>query len=64
MPDNHSSLRLVKMKWSNGDDKWHMLDAATDKLIQEFYDCCNINTTFVGIDKSRIDIWEVLIRRF
>ncbi len=55
---------FIKIKWSEGDDKWHMLtDEGEGKFIYDFFDCDNFNKFFDHPDKKKEELYVVEIKR-
>jgi len=55
---------VVMLKWSEGDDKWHVLTPDTGKFIYDLYDCENMNRIFDRPDKSKKEMYTLDIHRF
>ena len=52
------------MKWSEGDDKWHMINPVNDKFIYDFFNCDNFFRVFDQPDKTKIELYILDIHRF
>lgn len=58
-------MRLVlQLKWSEGDDKWHLINPATGKFIYDFFDCENFNRVFDFPKKDKAELFLVDIKRY
>jgi len=54
----------VILKWSDGDDKWHMVNAVNNKFIYDFFDCANFIKIFDEPDKTKKELFVIDIHRF
>jgi len=54
----------IKLKWSEGDDKWHMVNPVNDKFIYDFFNCDNFFRIFDEPDKSKEELFIIDIHRY
>jgi len=50
---------LYKVKWAEGDDKWHILCPLDDAFVMDFPDCANFRRQFNDPSKEKDDIYIV-----
>ena len=55
---------VLKLKWSEGDDKWHLLNPGTGNFIYDLFDCENFNRIFDNPDKSKVQMYVVDVYRY
>lgn len=55
----------VVLRWSEGDDKWHMYIRARGKefFIYDFFHCENFDKYFKGLDRSKDNHYTIGIKR-
>jgi len=57
--------RLYKLKWSEGDNKWHLLNPFdNDAFVMDLPDCGNWRTQADQPDKDKVDLFVVDVHRF
>jgi hypothetical protein len=53
-------LEITKhSRTENHKSMWHMQDGLTGSFIQEFFDCDNIHTVFLNLNKSKENLYTV-----
>ena len=50
---------LYKLKWAEGDDKWHLICPLGDAFVMDFPDCENFRRQFDNPDKTRDRLYIV-----
>jgi len=57
--------RLYKFKWSEGDNKWHLLNPFDDDaFVMDLPDCGNFRTQADNPEKDKEELFVVDIHRF
>ena len=57
--------RLYKIKWSEGDDKWHLLNPfEDDAFVMDLPDCGNWRSQADEPDKDKEELFIVDVHRF
>lgn len=58
-------MRLVlKLKWVEATQKWHLLNPATGKFIYDLFDCENMNRIFNYPDKNEEKLYVIDVHKF
>lgn len=54
---------LYKLKWAEGDDKWHLICPLNNAFIMHLPDCDNFRTQFENPDKSVERLYVVSVKK-
>ena len=54
-------LSTIRLVWIDSKDEWHMYDDR-DRFVQEFFNCETLNRYFPGLDKTKVNRYEVVIK--
>ena len=58
-------MRLVlKLKWVEATQKWHLINPATDKFIYDLFDCENMNRIFDFPEKDEEKMYVIDVHKF
>lgn len=53
---------IYKLKWSKGDDEWHLINPIKGTFIMKFPDCENFRRQFDRPDKRKEKLYIVDVR--
>ena len=57
--------RLYKFKWSEGDNKWHILNPFdNDAFVMDIPDCGNFRSQADHPDKEEVELYVIDIHKF